>query len=364
MNRLIVFIAVAALCGTSLADTIILRGKDAIRGVKVVEENCKEVGYLQGTAKRKRTVSSAEVLAVVYDNQPRDYRLGVEAFNLGDYVNTISRLKEVASAGGAIPWLKEYANTYLGRAYLASGDFAEAVKAFDVVLSAKPDTRWLLHVTAGLARAHVAQGSVSAAERTIENLKSKVNAAAGKIEPTWEQEADLILAEVYITAGKHDKASDACKRVASAAMLSKDEDVKKLMVVRAKRLEADAWLEARNTVRVKGVEKELRSLASGNPAALAAVRTTGAALALLGAEGDGTEALVEAAWDLARVHVENNGVVSEMPRTCYLLGLVHLRLAGTLDGAKDLAKGYFEETRRRFPESREALLAREQLKQM
>ena len=95
--------------------------------------------------------------------------------------------------------------------------------------------------------------------------------------------------------------------------------------------------------------------------ALAAVRTTKAGIALL--EGD-QKALVEAAWDLARVHVENHDVVSEMPRTCYLLGLVHLRLAGTLSDAKALAKGYFEETRRRFPESREALLAREQLKQM
>ena len=74
--------------------------------------------------------------------------------------------------------------------------------------------------------------------------------------------------------------------------------------------------------------------------------------------------LTKAVVMLSNAHVENWDAVSQIPRTCYLLGLVHLRLAGTLSDAKERAKGYFEETLNRFPESHEALLAREQLKQL
>lgn len=364
MQRIIVFIAVAVLSAAAHADSILLRGKSPITGIKVVSESATEVAYIQGAAKRKKTVPGIEVLGIVYDNQPRDYRLGVEAFNLGDYVNASSRLKEVAAKSGGIAWLKEYANVFLGRALLANGDFAGAATAFEAVLTAKPDTRWLLVASSGLARAHAAQGSLSSAERAIDNIRSKVKASGGKMDPAWELEAGLVLAECYITGRKFDKAAAAAKSVFSAANLVKDTNLKKTMLVRARRLEGDAWMTAKDVTRLKGVEGELRKLASGNPAALAAVKTTSAALALLGAEGADEKSLVKAAWDLSRVHVENHDVVSEMPRTCYLLGLVHLRLDGTLKSAKDLAKGYFEETRRRFPESREALLAREQLKQM
>ncbi len=69
---------------------------------------------------------------------------------------------------------------------------------------------------------------------------------------------------------------------------------------------------------------------------------------------------------LARAHVENWEGISEMPRTCYLLGRSYLqaaKAAGSSD-AKVLARAYFEETTKRFPESSEAILARDELKKM
>ncbi|MCA9319711.1 MAG: hypothetical protein KDB53_03200, partial [Planctomycetes bacterium] len=86
------------------ADTIVLRGKAPISGVKIKSETFEKVVYNQGRGSQE--VPSSEVLAVIYDGPPRDFRLGLERLNLGDFVNAIERLKSVASSGADAerPW--------------------------------------------------------------------------------------------------------------------------------------------------------------------------------------------------------------------------------------------------------------------
>ena len=357
-------IALVVITASARADTIILKGKKALTRVTVVSENALEVGYTAGAAKRRRTVASIEVLGIIREKQPRDFRKGVEFFNLGDYVNAITRLSaSLSSDTKDYEWLTEYGNIYLGRACLAAGKYSEGVQAFEKVIKAKADSRWLGPASLGLARCHAAKGRIGPAATALKSLKATVKSR--KIPGSWGYDADLLLGECYITVKKYDDAVNTLRDLATTVNSRAGKDpLAAATWVRAKRLQGQADLEAGNPQKAELIFKELKSRAGRGDAEAQAASRTGLAALTLTKDATDSEALVKAAHDLARVNVENFGVVSELPRTCYLLGLVHLKLAGTLANAKPLARAYFEETRRRFPESREALLARDELKKM
>ena len=88
------------------ADTILVKGQDSITGVKVTSETMKEVTYTKN-GKAKKTIPTADVIAVIYDRRPVNFRIGVERFSLGDFVNATTRLKPAVSEGESDqPWVK------------------------------------------------------------------------------------------------------------------------------------------------------------------------------------------------------------------------------------------------------------------
>jgi tetratricopeptide (TPR) repeat protein len=362
MKQLMLLLAVLALAASSAwADSIILRGKPALTGVKVVKEDFLEVAYTQGTSTRRRTVATSEVLDVIYDSPPVEYRLGSEALNLGDYVNAIGHLEaSLRTEADKAPWVKEYAGLALGRAYLAGARFDDAVKALEGVLTTKPETRFMRKASLALALCHAKRGDASKAMAALDRLVKVV--AAKKIPGIWDLEAELMKGEVMVATNRAADAVSHLKSLASKNQPTEAKDPKARIWVRAKRLQVEAHLAAGDTAIAKNVVQELERKRRQIPAAAAGARNAAAAVAL--AEKGDKDALIEAAEGLVRAKIENAGTVSELPTTCYLLGLIHLGLSGQVANAKPLAKSYFDETLRRFPESREAFLAREQLKKM
>lgn len=362
MKNILLLIAVLAVAVLSArADSIILRGKPALTGVKVVKEDYLEISYTKGTSTRRRTVPTAEVVDVIYDNPPTEFRLGSEALNLGDYVNAIGHLEaSVKSEGGAGPWVKEYAGLALGRAYLAGGRFDDAIKTLEGVIAAKPTSRFLAKASRALALCYAKKGDASKASATLDRVVQAVTAK--KIPGNWALEAEVMKGEVMVAANRAKDAVSHLKSLASKNQPQGGADPKAGSWVRAKRLQVEAHIAAGDVAIAKNVVQELKRKSSQIPAAQAAARNAAAAVAVAEkAQGDD---LVRAAEGLLRAKIENAATVSEIPTTCYLLGLIHLGLDGQLTNAKALAKSYFDETLRRFPESREAFLAREQLKKI
>lgn len=345
------------------ADTILVRGKEAISGVKVTSETMKEVTYMKG--KTKKTIPTTEVAAVVYDRRPVNFRIGLERFSLGDFVNAIARLKPAVSEGASDqPWVKPYALFYLGRAQLANGQFRDGAKSLTDMIAAAADHRLYPEAAIALARCQSLDGLHAEAKTTLTKLQNVLtqNSVNGLV----QMRAKLALGQSYMAASKFSMAADTLKE-ASALGAGKGGLLEELSFY-AKGLVMQAHLENKDDPKAKIVLDDLRAAArKGSSPANAAWRNAKVASLVHGAKNGQTpemKELLEAAYDLSRVRGENFGVVSEMPRNCYLLGLIHLRLDGSLAKAKDLAKGYFEETRRLYPESREAFLAREELKKM
>ena len=352
--------SVVTMVGPARADSIFLIGKKPITGITVVSEDAKVVKYTKGASSRRREVASREVSAVVYTGQPRSYRKGIEYFNLGDYANAVQQFESCLGLTEGPPWLKEYASVFLGRSLLASGRYDKAVSAFQTVQRMGDQSRWIGPVSGWMARAQAARGDTSGAKSTLDSFK---NAARSKnLDGNWEAEADVAWGDALITAKRYDEAIATLNTVATKLQSAspKSAPAKARLRVRAESLIVLSLVASNNVERANLAVKKLETLGkTGFGLAQAAARNGRAEIDLK--KGGAPDAI---AYGLAQARVENFAAVSEMPRTCYLLGLAYLRLAGRVPNAKETAKSYFNEVRQRFPESREALLARDELKKL
>ncbi len=342
-----------------LADTIIVKGKAPISGVKVKSETFDKVVYIQRG--KTKELPSSEVLDVIHDGQSKAMRLGIEYLNLGDNLNAVEQFKAVVSqaSGSGLPWLPEYANFYLGKADLGAGRFDAGAQALRKMIALKPDSRLLGEATVLLMRCLALSGKVKDGADFVGKLETAAKTPAQKL---WVLEARLVAAEGLLDSGKAREAADLAKTLESKAKTLKAEGAN-AFGARAMMLEFEAHLAARNRPKAKNVLAELkREGGKGNPHALAADFCC-RAMEILDSSPVESD-LWKAVHFAGRTYVENLEAVSELPRTCYLLGLTHLRLSESRSGEKEVAKGYFEELRRRFPETREAFLARDQLKKM
>ena len=345
------------------ADTILVRGKPAISGVKVTKETMKEVAYTKGS--KKQTIAASEVIAIVYDRPPVNYRIGHERFSLGDYVNAIARLKPAVSEGASDqPWVKPYGMFYLGRAQLAQGQFKDGASTLSKLLGTAGDHRLYPQIAHALARCQSLEGMHDQAKSTLMKLKNVLE--QNGLKGLAMQRAHLALGEAYMEAKKFSLAQDALK--AAASLGSGKTGLEAQLAYTAKGLLVTAHLKNKDLPKAKIVFDDLKSAARKDRASANAAYRDASVAMLLHGDGSGqtpeAKELLEAAMQLSRVRGENFAVVSEMPRNCYLLGLIHLKLDSSLSKSKELAKGYFEETRRLYPESREAFLAREELKNL
>ncbi|MCA9319282.1 MAG: hypothetical protein KDB53_01040, partial [Planctomycetes bacterium] len=242
---------------------------------------------------------------------------------------------------------------------LASSQFAEGAAAFQKMISMRPDSRFLGEASIALARCQTGARKFADVGPALSKLRAA--AEANKDLAFWLVEAAIAEATGQLAAGQASAAATTVHDAASAVKTSDDKRSQDLWA-RAKRLEFEAHLAAKDPSKAKIVQDDLKQASSRSVFALAAERNCRAETAL-SEKASGSDLHRVAKW-LGDVHVENFEAVSQLPRTCYLLGLVHLELAGSRAPARETAKGYFEEVRRRFPETREAFLARDQLKKM
>ncbi len=337
-------------------DTIYLKGKPALVGVSIVSESATEVVYTKKRGTRRVAIPAEQVASLTYELQPGDYRSAVQLFSLGDFVNAVTELKAVSNTKHAkAPWVQVYSLVYLGRAQLCIGNFAEAVASFRAALKAQPNTRWRPIIVRGLVTALNSSGDNGGAKQAVEEFRRAIT--THKIGGSAKILADVLNVENQLRAGKFmETAALANTAVAHAS------DYPHLLA-HAMSLQIQALIQSKDLTRARGVVTQMQSKAraASNPHAAAVARNGEAAIMLQ--EYRDLEPIVHL---LAKAHVENWQGISEMRRTCYLLGRSYLRAAKSAHSAsaKTLARAYFEETTKRFPESVEAILARDELKKM
>lgn len=344
---------VSTAAATLRADTIFVAGGDPLTGVLVMSESIQKVDY------KKRDGSSGsvpgwQVTLIVYDAAPRAMRQGFEHYANGRFADAVESLKIAgAIVDEDLPWLAQYALYYLGRSYVALGRSAEAIATFEKLFEGTPETRFAVPATLAVLTAAIAQPDPGAADRALSRFRAIV--ASKKLPPAVADEVELASIDLWL-AQKNDKAAlDVVKTLVKATAA---EPARAGIAYRARGREIEATLASGNVAAAERLLADLETRAKdGGPEARAAA-AIGRALVAAASGKD----LFAALWALSRSRIENHAALSEMPATCYLLGLVHEKVARDDPRAKDAAKGYFLETISRWPESRAAAAARVALK--
>jgi tetratricopeptide (TPR) repeat protein len=186
-------------------DTIILLGGKSLTDTEVSAETFAEVKYRQ--KKTNKTMDGKKILEIVHGQAPRSYKAGDGQRKGSQYAKAIGYYKKALASPKGKPWVKVYANFYLGECYRLSGQGEAALPFYK---KASTDKAHLLYPRAliGLAQA---QAAARAWDESTKNLKAISDGRYG----IWRTRADYALGKVLIIQKKYSDARRAFARVQS-----------------------------------------------------------------------------------------------------------------------------------------------------
>jgi len=328
----------------------------SIANVRVVSETFKEVTYRKKGSARVMTIPAEEVVDVSRTDTPKELREGKAKVLSGDLKGALAPLQLAARKN--TPWVKEYANFYLGLAYARLGNADEAVSAYEAVLAAKPDSRFLPGARLGIAAAWTAAKQYGKAQGVLSAFVREVDAK--RIHRQHALVAKQLLGRNLDAQGKYAQAGREYDSVISEA---------KSPVGRAKAANEKARLHllALRAQRDKGsslVRAKKYSPASMVFSQMANTRDDPLARAI-GVMGQGEVSLAQGKSDLARVLLSEVsalgfGAEEERPRVLRLLAEAYIDLKSKGEkGASELAQIYIDDLIRNHPGTEDAKAARD-----
>lgn len=173
-------------------DTIILVGGKSIKDVTVGSETFAEVKYRQGSS--NKTMDGKKILEIIHGNAPRAYKAGDGQRKGGQYAKAINYYKKALSTPKIKPWVKVYANFYIGECYRLSDKGSEGVPFYKKA-AAEKDHLLYPRALIGLAQA-------LAAKRSWSEASSQLKKVTGGSYGIWRPRADYALGQILLAQGK------------------------------------------------------------------------------------------------------------------------------------------------------------------
>ena len=310
----------------------------------VKSENVREVIYTLANTTQEQRLDAARVSDIVYEDAPAAYTKGREFLEAGDITNAITQFKSALSAKTRGDWITEYANFYLGEAYLREGgsSYPSAVAAFDAVLSAKADSRFLALALRDKGMALTRSEKPDDAAKAFDELVAK--AKQYELGVQWEARGLLWKAVAYEENGVPAKAKSAFRDAGSFASANaktvKDEALQDELGAIAGRAQLSEGVALLQDGKYSEAKRTFERIAGddANPASVVAGARNGIAEALLG-EKDARRAYEE----FARVRVTYFLEREEAARATYFMGMCCDALGSKEPGGKRKARMYFQE---------------------
>ena len=343
------------------ADRIDRSSGGSIANVKVTSENFTEVTYRKKGSARAMKIPAEEVVDVSRSDTPQPLREGKSKVLAGDLKGALAPLK--LAARNNTPWVKEYANFYLGEVHSRIGNAEEAVTAYEAVLAAKPDSRFLPRARLGIAAAWTAAKQYGKAQGVLSAFVREVDAK--RLHRQHALAAKQLLGRNLDAQGKYAEAGREYDSVISEA---------KSLVGRAKGEGEKARLHliGLRAQRDKGsslIREKKYSAASMVFSQMANSRNDPLARAI-GVMGQGEVSLAQGKSDLARVLLSEVsalgfGAEEERPRVLRLLAEAYIDLKSKGEkGAGKLAQLYIDDLVRNHAGTEDAQAARDLQKKL
>jgi tetratricopeptide (TPR) repeat protein len=179
-------LAVAAIVGLpARADRIVLHGSQSpITNVTVDSENFNEVTYKRASIPDPQRIRSRDVSDIEREPSSEAYDEGREKQEQGDYANAVKAYQLAISKDGSKAWVKEYALFHLAQSQFALGfsdprEMQSALQSYEKHKADFPTSRFLPDVEIGIGVCLVELGRFRDAERHLTDLESSARSRYG-----------------------------------------------------------------------------------------------------------------------------------------------------------------------------------------
>ncbi|MSP15183.1 MAG: tetratricopeptide repeat protein [Myxococcales bacterium] len=184
-------------------DEIVLWRGDVIAGVTVIQESCDGLTFRKRGASGEQTIAAGTVRDVRYSKRSKWFAAGDAAWKAGDQSKAAGSY--IAAAAAAKNWEKPHALFRVAECRRLSGQFVEAITAYQELLRQVPATRFLGDCLERIAACERALGNIAAARKSYQELASP--AASRKLGDRYPLLAALRLLELDEFAGGRDPAA-------------------------------------------------------------------------------------------------------------------------------------------------------------
>ena len=246
---------------------------------------------------------------------------------------------------------------YLGETFRRLGRAADAARAYEAALQAKPDSRFLPAIRLGTARAWTAAKSYGKAESTLKAFAREVDSK--RLHRQYALSAKQGLGRNLEAQGKYSQArreyDSVITEARSSAARAKGPGEKQrlhLLSLRAQRDKGGAYVKEKNYGDASGLFEKMASTRDDKVARA------------IGMMGQGEVRLAQGQADRARVLLSEVAALGfeaagERPRVLRLLTETYIALAAAGErGATGMARSYVEDLLRNHPGTEEAKAAR------
>lgn len=184
-------LASLALPAAAQEDRIIMIGGRSEANVRMEDESFAEIKYRANG--RTRSTQGGKVLEIIHGDGPAEYRAGDGQRKGAQYNKAIRSYQKALKAKGNKPWVKLYANFYIGECFRLSGKPQQALSYYKKVT---PQTKHFLYPQAMIGLG-LAQGEAGNFSQAISTLKTIADGRYG----AWLPRANYALGQVNMEKG-------------------------------------------------------------------------------------------------------------------------------------------------------------------
>lgn len=173
------------LCAAAAADRIVLHGSQpSINDVAVQSEDFNEVHYKRPNVPDPQRIRSRDVSDIERAGSEA-YDAGREQERQGDYANAVKSFElALSKEASKAPWVKEYAQFHLAEARFALGasdprEMQAALQAYEKLKADFPKSRFIPDVEIAIGRSLVELGRFRDAERHLTDVEGNARARFG-----------------------------------------------------------------------------------------------------------------------------------------------------------------------------------------
>jgi tetratricopeptide (TPR) repeat protein len=178
-------IALAGTASSAQADRILLHGAQSpINGVTVENEDFNEVTYKRPNVPDAQRIRSRDVSDIEREPGSEPYDAGREQRKQGDFANAVKSFQLALSKDGSKAWVKEYAQYQIAESQFALGlsdprEMQAALQSFEKLKAEFPKSRLLPAVELGIGQCLVELGRFRDAERHLTDLEGNARSRFG-----------------------------------------------------------------------------------------------------------------------------------------------------------------------------------------